>query len=165
MAPIPLALLPLVLFLEVPAFNTPLRPFNAYSLSTMPRDTGTLNFCRTQVVDAGVGFDQADPFADTTADLGVYISNDGMRQAGALLNIGQKRRRMRPEQLDDRLADWVPVDDADLVMDAETLEQLDKVSGGEKRKRYESSVSHFSSGCGARSANKQIGRPHGAMER
>jgi hypothetical protein len=114
----------------------------------MPQDTGTLNFRWTQMVDAAVGFDQADPFADATADLAVYISNDGMRQAGELLNIGQKRRRMRPQQLDDRLADWVPVDDADLVMDAETLEQMDKVSGGEKRKRYESSVSHRSSGCG-----------------
>ncbi|KAJ7448474.1 hypothetical protein B0H11DRAFT_1744214 [Mycena galericulata] len=102
---------------------------------------GTLSFRRSRVVDAAVGFDTAEELVgDLTADRAVYISNDGRRRADKLVNVGLKRRRLRPTQLLDPLAHWVPVNDEAVdLQDSELLEQMDKVSGTEKRKRYESS--------------------------
>ncbi|KAJ6525539.1 hypothetical protein DFH09DRAFT_1328897 [Mycena vulgaris] len=105
----------------------------------MNTEPGTLSFRSSRVVDAGVGFETADAGVDMTADRGVYISNDGLRRVDELLNIGHKKARLRPQKLDDVFADWVPVDDTDMFLDAEILANLDKVSGTEKRKRYESS--------------------------
>ncbi|KAJ7429980.1 hypothetical protein B0H11DRAFT_1765938 [Mycena galericulata] len=64
-----------------------------------------------------------------------------MRKVDQLLNVGHKRRRLRPGELSDPLANWVPVNDeaVDLKEDAELLEEMEKVSGTGKRKRYESS--------------------------
>ncbi|KAJ7490188.1 hypothetical protein B0H11DRAFT_1719325 [Mycena galericulata] len=63
-----------------------------------------------------------------------------MRKVNELVNVGHKRRRLRPTDLVDPLAHWVPVDDEAVdLKDSELLEEMDKVSGTEKRKRYESS--------------------------
>ncbi|KAJ6458086.1 hypothetical protein DFH09DRAFT_1255389 [Mycena vulgaris] len=107
----------------------------------MSEEPGTLSFRRSRIVDAAVGFDTAETTTDVTADRGVYISNDGMRRVHELLNIGQKRRRLRPTQLSDSLAHWIPVNDEDLNFtdDPALLVEMEKVSGSEKRKRYESS--------------------------
>jgi hypothetical protein len=103
-------------------------------------DPGWRRYKASRVVDASVGFDSADPLADVTADRAVYISNDGLRHVDQLLNIGHKKRRLKPDKLDDRLADWVPVDDTDVCLDPEMISNIDMVSGTGKRKRYESSV-------------------------
>ncbi|KAJ7168780.1 hypothetical protein C8R46DRAFT_1218172 [Mycena filopes] len=100
--------------------------------------SGTLRFRRSQVIDVDIGFDGMDPVEDITADRGVYISNDGVRHAEEFLNVGHKRRRLRPSNLADELAQWMPVDDTEVELDAALLSSFDLVSTG-KRKRYESS--------------------------
>ncbi|KAJ7817577.1 hypothetical protein B0H13DRAFT_1662585 [Mycena leptocephala] len=74
-----------------------------------------------------------------SADRGVYISNDGLRHANTLWNVGQKKRRLTPGKLNDPLANWVPVPDEDDGIGEDTLNDMDQVSGTQKRKRYESS--------------------------
>ncbi|KAJ7863700.1 hypothetical protein B0H13DRAFT_2354000 [Mycena leptocephala] len=101
---------------------------------------GILSFRRNRVVDASVGFDGADPFADVTADRAVYISNDGLRRVDQLLNVGHKKAKLKPTNLDDRFARWVPMDDTDIDKDPEVLSNMDQVSGTGKHKRYESSI-------------------------
>jgi hypothetical protein len=101
---------------------------------------GLLSFRSSRVIDANVGFDGADPFADVTADRAVYISNDGLRQDDHLLNVGHKRPKLKPSKLNDRLANWVPMDDTGIDDDPNVLDDMDKISGTGKRKRYESSV-------------------------
>jgi hypothetical protein len=91
-------------------------------------------------VDVTVGFDEADPMGHVSADRGVYISNDGLRHANTLWNVGQKKRRLTPGKLNDPLANWVPVPDEDDGIGEDTLNDMDQVSGTQKRKRYESSV-------------------------
>ncbi|KAJ7838429.1 hypothetical protein B0H13DRAFT_2367453 [Mycena leptocephala] len=99
---------------------------------------GTVRFRATRVVDVAIGFDEADS-GNVSADRGVYISNDGLRHDDVLLNVGQKKRRLTPGKLQDPLAAWVPVNDADDVLDEDLLHDMDQVSGIGKRKRYESS--------------------------
>ncbi|KAJ7015934.1 hypothetical protein C8F04DRAFT_984112 [Mycena alexandri] len=86
-----------------------------------------------------MGVDGTQQAEDVTADREVYISNDGQRRVEKLINVGQKRRRLKPTNLKDRLAEWVPVDDSDEWIETELLDNMDKVSGTGKRKRYESS--------------------------
>jgi hypothetical protein len=103
-------------------------------------DPGTLKFRAARVIDANVGFDTANTDS-LTADRGVYISNDGLRRVEHLLNIGHKKARLWPGNLDDHLAAWVPVDNTDINLDSEIISNMDKILGNGKRKRYESSVS------------------------
>ncbi|KAJ7456847.1 hypothetical protein B0H11DRAFT_2243727 [Mycena galericulata] len=105
----------------------------------MSRQDGMYSFRATRIIDTDFAFDGADPVADVSADRGVYISNDGLRRVDELVNVIHKKRRLKPEAVDDRLAEWVPVDDADVELDDDTLEAMDKVSGTGKRKRYVSS--------------------------
>ncbi|KAJ7429112.1 hypothetical protein B0H11DRAFT_2266968 [Mycena galericulata] len=143
MAPIPSLLRPLLGFavlwgIQLPATEHCGLP-NPYSMSSV---RGTVSFRRTRVVDTAIGFDTAEEHPENlTADRAVYISNDGMRKVDELLNVGHKRRRLRPGELSDPLANWVPVDDdgVDLKEDVELLGEMEKVSGTGKRKRYESS--------------------------
>ncbi|KAJ7164597.1 hypothetical protein C8R43DRAFT_1122474 [Mycena crocata] len=101
---------------------------------------GTLKFRATRIVDASIGFDDADPLGNVFADKGVYISNDGQRRADELLNIGQKKRRIDPTTLKDAFANWIPVDDdKGGAIDAAALDDMDRVSGADPKKRYESS--------------------------
>ncbi|KAJ7025067.1 hypothetical protein C8F04DRAFT_1269674 [Mycena alexandri] len=137
MAPLPM-FLPLLLGL-IPPFSFPFLKLSPVPPTVCMADTGTLRFRSTRVVDASIGFDGADPLADLTADRAVYISNDGRRQSTQLLNVGHKRPCLKPCNLDDRLAEWVLVDDAEVNLDADMLDKFDRVSGTGKRKRYESS--------------------------
>ncbi|KAJ7159135.1 hypothetical protein C8R43DRAFT_1124767 [Mycena crocata] len=114
-----------------------LGPTNTY-LTMNPDKDGTLKFRTSRVVDVSVGFDDADPLGNVSADKVVYISNDGMQRADELLNIGQKKRHINPTTLKDAFANWVPVDDKDAIDDA-ALDNMDKVSGADPKKRYESS--------------------------
>ncbi|KAJ7602615.1 hypothetical protein DFH06DRAFT_1149734 [Mycena polygramma] len=102
-------------------------------------DDGVLRFRAERAVDVSIGYDGANPDIDLTADRGVYISNDGLRHAETLLNVGHKKPRRKPNALDDRLAEWMPVDDTNINLDADMLSNMDRVSGQGKRKRYESS--------------------------
>ncbi|KAJ7100996.1 hypothetical protein C8R43DRAFT_1141258 [Mycena crocata] len=118
---------------------------NATDTFLMSSD-GNLKFRASRIVDVAVGFDEADALDNLTADKGVYISNDGMRRADELLNVGQKKRRLDPTALDDAHAMWVPVDDKafvdakGVVLDEAALDDMDKVSGAtDPKKRYESS--------------------------
>ncbi|KAJ7182634.1 hypothetical protein C8R43DRAFT_1116267 [Mycena crocata] len=110
-----------------------------------PDPDGTLRFRATRVVDAAVGFDEADALENVSADKAVYISNDGLRRADELLNIGQKKRRMDPASLKDSFSQWVPVDDKGfvnskgVVLDETALDDMDKVSGTDSKRRYDSS--------------------------
>ncbi|KAJ6503118.1 hypothetical protein DFH09DRAFT_1252002 [Mycena vulgaris] len=45
------------------------------------------------------------------ADRGIYLSTDGERRQEELLNLMHKKRRMEPTELNDALAEWVPVPD------------------------------------------------------
>ncbi|KAJ7229596.1 hypothetical protein C8J57DRAFT_1251782 [Mycena rebaudengoi] len=67
----------------------------------------------------------------------MYISSDGRHHVDALINIEHKKRRIRPNILDDIFASWIPV--ADDGVDDATLEDLDKISGTREHVRYESS--------------------------
>ncbi|KAK6980525.1 hypothetical protein R3P38DRAFT_3235631 [Favolaschia claudopus] len=49
-----------------------------------------------------------DNFA-VTADRGIYISIDGRRRNEELLNISHKKRRLEPRNLNDNLAEWIPI--------------------------------------------------------
>jgi hypothetical protein len=77
---------------------------------------------------------------DTTYDTSFSASQDGRRGTVRALNVSSKRRKIRPSDLDDPLASWTPLDDQG--PDA-TEEPAGADGTGEKRKRYESSVSVF----------------------
>lgn len=63
---------------------------------------------RKNVVDLG---EDDTLFGEFTADRGIYISLDGQRRQEELLNVGHKKRRLEPSQLNDSLAVWIPVPD------------------------------------------------------
>jgi hypothetical protein len=82
---------------------------------------------------------------DTTlsADIGVYYSGTLRQRREELLNVTHKKRRLQPTELEDSLAEWIPVE-ADLVEpvdDAPDFAGEDTSSVLGKRKTYESSVS------------------------
>jgi hypothetical protein len=89
--------------------------------------------------DAGFA-DDAD--TSVTADRGVYFSADGRRRHEELLNVAHKKRRLKPQNLNDPLGAWIPVpeDQVDTTAENDDSETTDPV-GGNKRKRYEGSVS------------------------
>ncbi|KAJ7169179.1 hypothetical protein C8R43DRAFT_1121071 [Mycena crocata] len=101
--------------------------------------------------DFSFGVDDEDAFSTyLTADRGVHISDDGERGTEILHNITHKKRRvrLRPETLEDDLADWIPVNDIDFDLFAqgeEELATLNSISAteteetGSKRKAYTSS--------------------------
>ncbi|KAJ7184066.1 hypothetical protein C8R46DRAFT_1208297 [Mycena filopes] len=145
MAPIPFAfLLPFLCFSQ---FLAPIAPTNSDIQSGHPPAQAfcivdmapALKFRKKRVIDVDMGVDGANRVADMTGDRGIYLSNDGLRHHEELINVSYKKRRLRPTNLEDRLAEWLPVDDSDVVPDATLLDQMDKVSGTGKRKRYESS--------------------------
>jgi hypothetical protein len=85
---------------------------------------------------------------DTTlsADVGVYYSGTLRQRREELLNVTHKKRRLQPTELEDFLAQWIPVDvdlEEPIVQDAANFvgeETASDVILG-KRKTYESSVS------------------------
>ncbi|KAJ6447425.1 hypothetical protein C8R47DRAFT_1181554 [Mycena vitilis] len=94
------------------------------------------------VVDLDEGDDPVEPQA-LAADRGVYFSADGLRRNEELLNISHKKRRLNPTELDDALAEWVPVPDDDFSEegarhrpDSSTVNPGETVTILGKRKEY-----------------------------
>ncbi|KAJ7468418.1 hypothetical protein B0H11DRAFT_2238884 [Mycena galericulata] len=86
--------------------------------------------------------------ATLTADLGVYLSSDGRRRLDELLNVGHKKRRVQPSDLDDSYGQWIPVPDDgyDGIVDHESdsnplnaVGSTPAIPGAKKRKEYASS--------------------------
>ncbi|KAJ7436461.1 hypothetical protein B0H11DRAFT_2256166 [Mycena galericulata] len=73
------------------------------------------------------------------ADRVVCFSEDGQRRTDELLNLTHKKRRIEPTDLNDRLAEWIPVPDdpSDFLNATDDEEPTPGV--GAKRKRYDSS--------------------------
>jgi hypothetical protein len=108
--------------------------------------SGTFFFRASRFVDTSVGVTgEGRNDSTVTGDRGIHISDDGERRTEVLRNIGYKKRRLRlrPERLNDSLAEWVPVLD-DAVIGDDLRATLDAISGttdSGKRKAYTSSVS------------------------
>ncbi|KAJ7173526.1 hypothetical protein C8R46DRAFT_1215455 [Mycena filopes] len=98
---------------------------------------------RDQLIDTDIGIDGEDAYT-VTGDRGILISDDGLRRTERLYNISHKKRRLRllPKHLDDNLAEWIPVDDADYsytaAVDAVSTQAAPAKSSA-KRKSYGSS--------------------------
>ncbi|KAJ7079314.1 hypothetical protein C8R43DRAFT_1143270 [Mycena crocata] len=143
MPPLPLLLSACICTLQILSHSSTSTVNTIVPMASDP--SGTLKFRSTRLVDTAVGFDEADALDNVSADKAVYISNDGMRRADELLNIGQKKRRLDPTDLKDPLANWMPVDDKAFVNDKgvvinpDALDDMDKVSGLDTKKRYDSS--------------------------
>jgi hypothetical protein len=80
-------------------------------------------------------------------DHGIFISDDGERRSETLRNVTYKKHRLllRPDRLNDSLAQWIPVLDDDQLSD-DLHATLDSIStdfespDSRKRKIYDSSV-------------------------
>jgi hypothetical protein len=120
-----------------------------FSASASKMDPPTLSFRGCRIVDSFMGMDgEGTEDSTRTGDRGIFISDDGERRSETLRNVIYKKRRirLRPEALNDSLAQWIPVlDDAELSEDLRAT--LDSISadagtaGSGKRKTYDSSVS------------------------
>jgi hypothetical protein len=122
---------------------------------------------RTNTVDKDYDAGFADDDNNTiSADRGVYFSADGRCRHDILLNVAVKRRKLKPANLDDHLAGWIPVPedqvDTTLETDADAADMAELVAG-DKRKRYESSVS-FWDGCESLLLTPVPGRSNEQME-
>lgn len=94
---------------------------------------------RTQPsIDFDVGIGDEEPTV-VTADRGVYFSAGGRRRE-ELLNVAHKKRRLLPSQLDDPLAQWLPVPEDSVEVENDLEELAPLPSAGNKRKRYDSLV-------------------------
>ncbi|KAJ7493142.1 hypothetical protein B0H11DRAFT_1911569 [Mycena galericulata] len=104
---------------------------------------------RNDLLDADYGdrsYEQTE--ATLTADLSVYLSSNGRRRLDELLNVGHKKRRVQPSDLDDSYAQWIPVPDdgyddmVDRDSDSNPLNAVGStpaIPGTKKRKEYASS--------------------------
>jgi hypothetical protein len=82
---------------------------------------------------------------DVVADHGIYFSADGRRREEELLNISHKKRRVKPSDLADSFAEWIPVrvEDFENNQESEAQEVSIDVTVLGKRKKYASSVSEL----------------------
>ncbi|KAJ6504317.1 hypothetical protein C8R47DRAFT_1210384 [Mycena vitilis] len=107
-------------------------------------DNNTFSFRASRYVDTAIGITGEDEHASTvTGDRGILISDDGARRIESLRNITYKKRRirLRPDKLNDSLAEWIPILD-DEEMGEELRAALDGISATSdsgKRKAYLSS--------------------------
>ncbi|KAJ6449029.1 hypothetical protein C8R47DRAFT_999334 [Mycena vitilis] len=105
-------------------------------------NSGTLSFRSSRFVDTSVGIGGENPTESTpTGDRGILISDDGARRIESLRNITYKKRRvrLRPDKLNDSLAEWIPVLEDNELGD-ELRAALDEISAESgKRKSYTSS--------------------------
>jgi hypothetical protein len=77
--------------------------------------------------------------AETIRDMGFDMSQDGLRGLKTAINVGLKRRKVRPTDLVDMYGEWIPL--AGEVDGAAEESGTDfQAETGEKRHRYESSV-------------------------
>lgn len=88
--------------------------------------------------------DEPNP-VELVADHGIYFSADGRHRDEELHNLSHKKRRVKPSDLNDSFAEWIPVRDEDYD-GGEPMADIppasivpDSVLG--KRKTYASSVS------------------------
>jgi len=94
---------------------------------------------RSQAVDTSIDYEYRP--GDTTRDTNTYVSQDGRRIINKGVNVGVKKRRVRPSDLVDTFGDWVPLPgdgEPDLGTAGETEDE--GAGAGTKRKRYESTV-------------------------
>ncbi|KAJ7758065.1 hypothetical protein B0H16DRAFT_1721175 [Mycena metata] len=110
-------------------------------------EAGTFTYRTARFIDNSFRIDGEMSHQSTvTGDRGIFISDDGERQAETLRNITYKRRRLclRPNKLNDSLAEWIPVAaDGDDEIAEELRATMDGISGSgnaRKRKSYLSSV-------------------------
>lgn len=88
--------------------------------------------------------------AQRVADCGIYFSSDGLRMTEEVRNVRHKKRRVEPSDLNDALAEWVPVREEGFSEDAVAEGAADPATVLGKRKVYTSTVS---SGCKLRCLN------------
>ncbi|KAJ7016350.1 hypothetical protein C8F04DRAFT_1281664 [Mycena alexandri] len=89
---------------------------------------------RSQATNSSIEYERRR--GETTYDKGFYVSHDGRRAVQTEMNVGLKKRRVMPADLEDSFAQWTPLAEDN---DAQ-LEPDDEASAtGEKRKRYVSS--------------------------
>jgi hypothetical protein len=97
-------------------------------------------------IDFAVEDDEPE-LTELVADHGIYFSADGRRRDEELHNVSHKKRRVKPSDLDDSFAEWIPVRDEDYDGGEATGAEIpatvtpDSVLG--KRKTYASSVGLF----------------------
>ncbi|KAK7045182.1 CxC2 domain-containing protein [Favolaschia claudopus] len=72
-----------------------------------------------------------------TGDRGIYLSFDGQHREEELLNVTHKKRRLEPTQLDDQLAQWIPIPD-DNFDENEAQNSIPQATVLGKRKEYQS---------------------------
>ncbi|KAJ7046287.1 hypothetical protein C8F04DRAFT_1173231 [Mycena alexandri] len=91
---------------------------------------------RSQHVDSSIEYERK--AGDRTFDKSFHISGDGRRAVRKEINVGPKKRKIRPADLVDPFADWMPLrdDDGERGEDGDVGDEGD---AGDKRKRYESS--------------------------
>jgi hypothetical protein len=94
---------------------------------------------RSQRYDDG-SFEYETRPTETTRDLGFDMSQDGLRGVRSALNVGLKKRKIRPSDLVDAYGDWMPLAEGAEVEDLQEDETEFQARTGEKRHRYESSV-------------------------
>ncbi|KAJ7618935.1 hypothetical protein DFH06DRAFT_1144805 [Mycena polygramma] len=92
--------------------------------------------------------DSDDAEEERVADRGVYYSADGRRRQQELLNVSHKKRRINPKDLDDVLAEWVPVPDRESEGDEGANPEPANLG---KRKEYTSTV------CGSSFRSYRLG--------
>ncbi|KAJ7035477.1 hypothetical protein C8F04DRAFT_1182381 [Mycena alexandri] len=96
-----------------------------------------LSFRGAQYLDTAVGMEGERPHDSTrVGDRGIFISDDGESRSETLRNVTYKRRRLRlrPENLNDSLAHWIPVLDKG-ELDDELRATLNSISSEDTRKR------------------------------
>lgn len=116
-------------------------------MSDKENEPGTIRYRSARYVDNSFRIDGETAHQSTqSGDRGILISDDGERRTETLRNITYKRRRLRlrPDKLDDSLAEWIPVLNAEDEIGEElraTLDGISSSSDAHKRKFYASSVS------------------------
>ncbi|KAJ7175314.1 hypothetical protein C8R46DRAFT_1213798 [Mycena filopes] len=101
-------------------------------------DPPLLSFRNAQYLDIAVGV-EGERASDSTrvGDRGIFISDDGERRSESMRNVAYKRRRLRlrPQNLNDSLAKWIPVLEDEDELDDELRATLDSISSEDSRKR------------------------------
>jgi hypothetical protein len=85
--------------------------------------------------------DAEEPGADEqlVADRGIYVAADGLSRQEELLNVGMKKKRVLPSELQDPLGEWLPVPEYGDDEGNEATSSEPAALG--KRKEYASTVS------------------------
>ncbi|KAJ7774635.1 hypothetical protein DFH07DRAFT_732672 [Mycena maculata] len=90
---------------------------------------------RSQFIDTSIKYETRP--GDISKDTSFYVSQDGRRGISSGLNLGVKRRKVRPSDLADVYGDWMPLGGQENGTPMEDNEEDNAETGG-KRKRYES---------------------------